>query len=100
MSHDPTPLRQRAVLRWWIRVPLTVLTLVTAFGAWYGTWYLISGAAAREVPIQPPAFLPGGWLLGGVALAVLVALPMTVAGVLCLVGSPGLPRGRWGRACS
>jgi hypothetical protein len=72
------------------RISLTALTGLTAFAAWYGTWLLVAGDEA-SVPLDPPTWLPGGWLSGGLALALAVAVPMSAACWLLLIGHP---RGR------
>jgi hypothetical protein len=64
------------------RWTLIALTAFVALGAWYGTWLLLFDSGV--LPLDPPAFLPGGWGGGGAALALFVALPMTVAVVLLL----------------
>lgn len=76
-----------ALRRW----SLIVLTGLVGFGAWYGTWLLISGPGPDAIPLDPPGWLPGGWFLGGVALALIVALPMSVAWAMLLTRHP---RGR------
>lgn len=76
-----------ALRRW----SLIVLTGFVGLGAWYGTWLLVAGPDPAAVPLEPPSWLPGGWLLGGIALGLVVALPMTAAWVMLLIRHP---RGR------
>lgn len=68
------------------RWTLVALTAFVGAGAWYGTWLLVADPGI--VPIDPPAFLPGGWGAGGAALALLVAVPMTASAVLLLRRHP------------
>lgn len=73
-----------ALRRW----SLIILTGLVGLSAWYGAWLLVVGSG---LPLAPPSWLPGGWLLGGIALALVVALPMTTAWALLLTRHP---RGR------
>lgn len=66
------------------RWSLIVLTGFVGLGGWYGTWLLMSGPDTSTVPLDAPTWLPGGWFGGGVALAVIVAAPMTAAWGLLL----------------
>lgn len=69
------------------RVLTALLTGALAAAAYYGSWYLTEEVALGELPVAPPAFLPGnGWGFGALALLVLVAAPMTLA---CLAAAAG-----------
>lgn len=92
-TQSPSSLRDRSFRRWPWRAITAAITTFVAVGAYYGSWYLISGPAASELQFPAPEFLPGdAWTAGGWALLVIVALPMTVVAVTSAVGSSSAPQ--------
>lgn len=64
-----------------------IVSGITAAAAWYGSGYLAFGSAETGMGVEAPSILPGGdWVFGGVALALIVAVPMTAATVLLVLG--------------
>ena len=82
MSFSLSPARHR---RRWIRGPLVAVEAFVAVGAIYGSIMLITDTwrlnptMLRHLPVDT-------WVLPGVALAVLVALPYAIAGLLVAIG--------------
>jgi hypothetical protein len=80
-----SPAQHRVHRRLWARVALGAVEAFVAVGAVYGSIMLIADAwrldpaMLRHLPVET-------WVLPGVALAVLVALPYAAAGALVAIG--------------
>jgi hypothetical protein len=89
LSSPPRRVRRRL----WTRIALVAVEAFVAAGAAYGSIMLITDAwrldpaMLRHLPVDT-------WMLPGVALAVLIAVPNVVAAVLVAMG------GAWARAVS
>lgn len=68
------------------RTVMGIVSGITAAAAWYGSGYLAFGSADTGMGAAP-SILPGGdWVFGGIALALIVAVPMTATTVLLALG--------------
>jgi hypothetical protein len=85
VSISVSPSQRRVHPRLWARIALVAVEGFVALGAVYGSILLITDAwqLDREMLRQLPV---DTWVVPGVALAVLVAVPNLIAGVLAAIG--------------
>jgi hypothetical protein len=78
---------RRVHRRRWVRIALLAVEAFVAVGAVYGSIMLVTDAwrldraILRHLPVD-------AWALPGIALAVLIAVPNLIAGVLVAIGHP------------
>ena len=103
-TQSPSSLRDRSFRRWPWRAITAAITTFVAVGAYYGSWYLISGPAASELQFPAPEFLPQAALVAGTLLIVWIAVQVALIGLVFFLqpvmfgfGALVVALGIWGR---